>query len=150
MFRVAYRILNNQMDAEDAVANVLCRLWTKRDKIKNLDEIDKILYTSVKNESIDLIRKKKRENLLIKEMMNNSISDSERTYLHKSKFEQINEIIFDLPETQKLILHLRMSEGYSLSKIADMVDMKVNTVEVNLSRARKKIRTEYEKRKSKY
>ena len=145
LFRVAYRILNNHMDAEDAVSNVLFKCWEKRSRFKELENLDKILFTAIRNECIDLLRKKKHEILIKKELKNESIN-FDNAHLIKSKTDHINEIIFQLPETQKLILHLRMIEGYKISQIAELVNMKVNTVEVSLSRARKKIRAEYEKR----
>lgn len=144
MFRVACRILNDYMDAEDVVANVLCRFWEKRSELKDYENIEKTLYRATKNECIDLIRKKKHENIIKKELMTVR-SGFEQSNINKSKTDYLNEIIFRLPETQKLIIHFRMTEGYTLGKIAELLNMKVNTVEVNLSRARKKIREEYEK-----
>ena len=47
------------------------------------------------------------------------------------------------------MIHLRMVEGLSMQQIADIMEEKVNTVEVNISRARKKIRAQYEVRKLK-
>ena len=45
-----------------------------------------------------------------------------------------------LPETQRIIMHLRDIEGYEFSQIAEVVEMNENAIRVALSRARKRTR----------
>jgi RNA polymerase sigma factor (sigma-70 family) len=45
-----------------------------------------------------------------------------------------------LPEQQRIIIQLRDVEGYEFEKIADILSININTIRVNLSRARKKIK----------
>ena len=60
------------------------------------------------------------------------------------KYQVIQRIIKDLPEKQQTLIHLRMIEGFSMNEIAEVLGEKVNTVEVAISRIRKKIRKSYE------
>jgi RNA polymerase sigma factor (sigma-70 family) len=43
-----------------------------------------------------------------------------------------------LPEQQKMIMLLRDIEGYEYEEIAQVLEINLNTIRVNLSRARKK------------
>ncbi len=55
-------------------------------------------------------------------------------------FEKIQLIIQSLPEQQRMIIHLRDIEEYDLDEIAEIMELNMNTIRVNLSRARKKVR----------
>ena len=61
--------------------------------------------------------------------------------------EDVRELIDDLPDQQRMIIHLRDVEGYEYEESADITGLTENTIRVNLSRARKKIR---EAMKNKY
>jgi RNA polymerase sigma-70 factor (ECF subfamily) len=58
---------------------------------------------------------------------------------------QIKQIINQLPEPQKTIIHLRDVEDYDFEEIVPLVAMSIETIRVNLSRARKKVREEMKK-----
>jgi RNA polymerase sigma-70 factor (ECF subfamily) len=47
-----------------------------------------------------------------------------------------------LPEQQRLIIQLREIEGLEFEEIVEITDMNVNSIRVNLFRARSKIRDE--------
>lgn len=141
LFRLAYRMLKNTADAQDALSEVTMKAWSKRDKIKAYDRIEAVLYTMIKNHCIDIIRKH-RDVVPIDTIQLSDEMDSR----NNSKSDRIQLIISTLPELQQELLHLRMVEGLTMSQIAEIKEIKVNTVEVNLSRARKKIRAEYNER----
>jgi RNA polymerase sigma-70 factor (ECF subfamily) len=51
-------------------------------------------------------------------------------------------IISKLPEKQRLAIHLRDVEGYEIEEIGEVLGIDENSVRMNLSRARKSVRTE--------
>lgn len=66
--------------------------------------------------------------------------------------ELILEWIQNLPEKQKMVMHLRDIEEYEIQEIEKLLNMKESAVRVNLMRARQKIKGQlknifdYEKR----
>ena len=48
--------------------------------------------------------------------------------------------ISELPERQRIVIHLRDVEGYELEDIAQILETDEASVRVNLSRARKRIK----------
>jgi RNA polymerase sigma-70 factor (ECF subfamily) len=56
--------------------------------------------------------------------------------------EKVRSIIETLPETQKLVMHLRDVEEMEFEEIASIMELNANAVRVNLSRARKQVRDE--------
>jgi len=145
LYGIALRILNNTQDAEDAVSEAIIKIWIKKDTLKKHENIDAVLYTIIKNQSIDILRSRKvflsiDNNFNLKTENENDINTS----IDDKKVAKVKAIISNLPEKEKMIIHFRMIEGFSTQKIADLMSLKVNTVCVILSRARKKINTQYE------
>ena len=48
--------------------------------------------------------------------------------------------ISELPERQRIVIHLRDVEGYEFEEIARIIESDETSVRVNLSRARKRIK----------
>lgn len=49
-------------------------------------------------------------------------------------------LIAELPDKQRIAIHMRDVEGYEIEEIADLLESDEASVRVNLSRARKSIR----------
>lgn len=57
-------------------------------------------------------------------------------------------VLENLPLQQKLILQMRDLEGMEFEQISEIMDLEINTIRVNLSRARNRMKNEllkYEK-----
>lgn len=59
--------------------------------------------------------------------------------------EIIVNMINQLPEKQKMVMHLKDIEEYSIAEICEALEMESNAVRINLMRARQKIKTQLEK-----
>lgn len=148
LYRVALQILQNQQDAEDAVSDFYIKVMEKRDQFSRYDSLKAALIRSMKNHCLNLIKSRKRfhsvEEISIElPSLTNDCSGSEERLL------LVQKIIDELSVKQKIIIELRMVECLPMKQIADIMEEKVNTVEKIISRVRKKIRIEYENRKSK-
>ncbi|MDC8003912.1 sigma-70 family RNA polymerase sigma factor [Aureisphaera galaxeae] len=148
LYRLALQMLHNQHDAEDAVSDFYIKVLEKKDQFSKYDNLKGALIRSMKNHCINLLKSKKR--LLPLEEIPSEITDATNPIFSDDKrLALVQTIINELSEKQRIMIHLRMIEGYSMKQIAEIMEEKVNTVEVNISRARKRIRTEYENRRSK-
>lgn len=59
--QVAFQILNNAADADDAVQQALVGAWSKRDTFRSRVRLSNRVYRIVANRSYDLLRRKARE-----------------------------------------------------------------------------------------
>jgi RNA polymerase sigma-70 factor (ECF subfamily) len=59
--------------------------------------------------------------------------------------QRINQLIASLPEKQRQVMHLRDIEGYSYNEICEILELDMNQVKVNLSRARNAVREKFVK-----
>lgn len=62
---------------------------------------------------------------------------------HSDSLDWVSKLINALPERERLIIQLREIKNYEFEEIAKIVDLPEVTVRVYLSRARKKLRSQY-------
>ncbi len=141
LFRFAKRILEHTEDAEDVVQDVFIKMWDRRETLEEYRSVEALAMTATRNMCLDKIRKRKFPVGNI---------DDHRAFLENIPMEErpdyseemikIRRAMDELPEQQKMIVHLRDIEGYEFESIAEILDMQENAIRVNLSRARKKLR----------
>ena len=141
LYRIANRMLNDAAEAEDTVQEVFLRLWSKKEKLKEYRSIEAFAIVITKNLCLDKIKSIRHKNLELRdtEIEMNEVSPYKQTKL-KDTVQKIHQIIDELPEQQKLIIHLRDVENCDYDEIAEITQLNLNTIRVNLSRARKKVR----------
>jgi RNA polymerase sigma-70 factor (ECF subfamily) len=148
LYGYAYRILTNQVEAEDAVQEVFIKLWDMSTKLDEYNSPDALSITMTKNYCIDQLRKRKHN--ISEEYKNQEFKNSTSiTPFEQLENKENNEIIFEiieqLPEAQKLIIKLREIEGLTYQEISEKTGQHVNALRVVISRARKVIKDEYNK-----
>ena len=103
--------------------------------------------TAVRNTSIDLARRNRRRNDVPVEQIADditAITDEDRTIV----YQQVRAIIDkELSANQRAIIDMREIQGMEFDDIAARLGMQPATVRVELSRARKRVREIYRKRK---
>lgn len=142
LYRLAYRLLKDPDDAKDALQEVYIKLWKLKDRLKEYNSIEAFAMTITKNHCLDKIKLKKTVTLESKHTYYKSSDDIDpQIQLElKDDIKNISKLLSLLPEQQRIILELRDMEGYSYGEIEEVMNLPVNTIRVNLSRARKKIR----------
>ena len=148
LYGIAFRILRNQEEAEDAVQEVFIKLWKQGNKIDEYNNIDAVAVTILKNLCIDQIRKRKyfiredNENLYLQ----NIDYSSPYELMESSETENIlYHIIEKLPDLYRDAIRLREVDGLSYEEISEKTKQNINTLRVIISRARKLIRDEFNK-----
>ena len=141
LFRLSLRLLGKVEEAEDSVQDALVKLWTRRDELEKYSSIEAFAMTITKNLCLDRIRSKGYQTESLTDRQVVAISQDPGELLEKSDFTGfVRKIIEGLPDQQKAIMHMRDIEGLEYDQIAEVMDLNINAVRVNLSRARKKVR----------
>ncbi len=141
LFRFAKRLLVNIPEAEDTVQEVFLRLWSRKDHLHEYKSIEAFAMTITKNLCLDKLKSKrnKTDELTEKHEKMDDLTPHRKLELSES-YEKIQMIINTLPEQQRMIIHLRDIEEYEYEEIAEVMNLSPNTIRVNLSRARKKVK----------
>jgi RNA polymerase sigma factor (sigma-70 family) len=140
----AQRILENEFEAEDAVQEVLLKLWHIREKLPDYDNVAAFATTVTKNHCLDRLKVMKRTDPLDDSHQARAAFDNPYLQMERKNTELIlKQIIEGLPPLQQAIIRMKDMEEYEVEEIAEITGTKPDAVRTNLSRARKKVREEY-------
>ena len=149
--RLAMQFLPNEEDADDALQEAFCRLWSRADALTNAEQAEAATTLTVRNLCIDEVRRRDRRPTL--ELMperdgeNEAEPSPQEEMERKEQFALIEEILHQqLTPLQQQVFRMREYEEMSYEEIATCLGMKQTAVRMNLSRARKQLKEEYRKR----
>ena len=145
--RVALRLLGNAEDAEDIVQEVYMKLWSKRDALPDVQDVEAYCVTLTKNMCIDRLRIAEADKADVDEVptMLAATDDVEAQVERHDAVEQVQRIIGTLPEHQQQVITLRDMEDCSFEEIAEQTGLTAVNVRMLLSRARRTIRERFKK-----
>ena len=134
----ARQLLSDTEAAEDALQDAFIKLWG-RYEVRSEREAEALLTRTVRNVSIDQLRKRKTVPL-------DGDLPEERLENREALFRRVEEMVdTELTDLQRLIIRRHEYESVTLVKIAEELGMKPPAVRMQLSRARKTIREQYRK-----
>ncbi|GAA0871932.1 sigma-70 family RNA polymerase sigma factor [Gangjinia marincola] len=143
MYRFALRLLSSKEAAQDAVQEVMTKLWNKRERIKGYTNPQAFAMTMTKNYCLDQLKLKQNNTMRI---VHSNYEDQGRNPAAiaevKDELDFVRKIMDQLPEQQQMVLQLRDIEQQEFKEIAEVLEMSETAIRVTLSRARKKIREE--------
>lgn len=131
-FRVGFRILGNETDAEDAAAEALARAHASWKKIGGLAHRDAWVLRVTTNVAIDMARK--RRPLPV---------DSERIEVEDQTVLRlaVAEALRSLPRRQREVIALRWLADLSEADVASVLNIKEGTVKKTAHQAMASLRT---------
>lgn len=150
VFAVAGGILHRREDVEDIAQQVFVKAYFSIKRFDQRAAFSTWLYKITVNECWDLLRKKKvrplvyesdfseeqaKQVLATSEASPNAPDVSDRLEAR----QQIERLLADLDERDRMMLILKEVEGFAIEEIAEMLDLNANTVKVRLFRARRRI-----------
>lgn len=140
MFGIAYDILKNEQDAEDAVQDAFFRLSDNLDKIADADSPQARNFAVVitRNICFNMLRKRHIETDIDDEVVCSDKS-AEDEFLSAQGVETIERALESLPEKYRDILYLTVYEELSLREAAKLLGITYENAKSRVKRARKKI-----------
>lgn len=148
LFRLAYRITLHTAEAEDITQDTLIRVWNKRHELEDVRSLEAYCLTVCRNLASDRRELSEAQNLSLDgtpcDAPDNS-PEADSRMEHDERLQWVHRLLAKLPEKQRTILQLRDIEGHSYREIADIVGVSEEQVKVNLFRARRWIKEQYEK-----
>ena len=144
LLNYARKLTESPDDAEDAVQEVLLKLWNKRLELEQYRSIEAFAMTLTHNICIDMWRCKRNDTLSLDIVQAASPTGTpERLLEIKDEIRLMHEIIDSLPNLQRTIMRMKDIEGYETDEIAEITGCGPEAIRSNLSRARKKVRDVY-------
>jgi RNA polymerase sigma factor (sigma-70 family) len=148
LLHFAFQILHDTGEAEDAVQEVILKLWKIRDSLENYNNLEAFSMKITRNWCLDRLKAKKP--LYIegyqKGFDRQTTDENPQKQMEKTdRLRLLSAVMEKLPEQQKLIIQLRDIEELEFEQIAEIMDTNVNALRVSLSRARNRMREELTK-----
>lgn len=141
LYRVAFRLLGAQEDAEDAVQDLYLKLWADKENLDTVYNPRGYCISVLRNICIDRIRRADR--LVSEEELEGVTArsdDSQERLERREKLEEVTKVLRKLSPNQKTLLRMRVFEDLSYDEMAERTGMSKLTMRVLLSQARSKIK----------
>ena len=142
LFRVSYRIVNDEEAAEDLVHDSLIKMREKKLAFPSLDDAKFWLIRVVKNASLNYAKRKTREKRAYERALreDNRKSESGETELLKAETIKKTKAALDkLPENLRVVLILREYAELNYKEIGRVLGITEGNVKVRIFRAREQL-----------
>ena len=146
LYPMLMRILKDEEETKDALQELLVKLWNKKHKLDDCENMNAYIITMARNQGFDLLKKKRPSR--IGEKDEHKILNLEAESINeeaKERYEQVKKIIKKLPENYRTVIELRDIDGFEFEEIREITGFEIPNIRVILSRARQKVKTEVEK-----
>lgn len=152
VFRLAFRMTNNEEDAEDVVQETFLRAYRQLSQFESRSNFNTWLYRITVNCSLDLLRKRRRHE---EGRESGPLDDGERTLdvadaaptpdrlvLGSEIQRKVESVLSTVGEKERAAFLLRHFEGMSIEEIGNVLGLRGSAVKNSIFRAVRKLRRE--------
>jgi len=138
--------------AEELVEDVFVKLWANRGHITEIDNLTVYLYVAVKNKSLNALSQKAKELIAasfdyLDTTVDEFAADPYDLMITAEMMNRMHQAIESLPPRCKMIFKLIREDGLKYKEVGDILNISVNTIDVQMAIAVKKICTALQIRK---
>jgi RNA polymerase sigma-70 factor, ECF subfamily len=144
LFAIAYRILRDQYDAEDALQQTLVTIWDQLPRLRDPDRFEAWSYRLIVRASTGLARKERRASTvpLLPDDADRSVAPDQ--YRGIADRDQVERGFRRLTAEQRAVLVLQHYVGLSQAEIADVLGIALGTAGSRLHYAARALRAAIE------
>lgn len=158
LYGTALRLTRDPHDAEDVVAEAVCKAWERLDDLRDLDRIEGWLFRILNNTFISIWRRRRQRRVAQADMERMTLDEADLAafslfqklhqpfllwwgtpqdqFLDRVVRDDIQRAIDDIPEEYRITFILVEVQGYSYEEAAEQLDLPLGTVRSRLSRGR--------------
>ena len=141
VYNVAYRILGNQADAEDASQEAFISAYKNFGKFRGDSSVSTWLYRIAVNAALMRLRKERRKSYLTQPGYNDTqlvswTEGPESAAINAELREQLEDGLALLPPQLRVVVTLRDVEGLSNEEAAEILETTVSSLKSKLHRGR--------------
>ena len=146
LFRLALRITQNREEAEDVVQETMIKLWNRRERWDEIENIESFAMTICHNLSLDHLRRHDNQSQPLDQA--EALATDRRTSpyeqaVSQDRIDTVRRLVDTLPEKQRTSMQLRDFEGKTYKDIAAIMGITEEQVKVNIFRARQTIKQRF-------
>jgi RNA polymerase sigma-70 factor (family 1) len=143
LFNFALLFVHKKEIAEEAVNDVMMKVWNKRQTLLEVKNLETYLFVAVRNQSLNYLSQYSNYHIALEpdnergEIIN--LNDPEKELEWKEIYFRLNQAIDQLPEQCRTVFKLIKEEGFRYKQAAEILNVSPRTVETQLFRAIKKL-----------
>ena len=142
--KFARNLVRSNEVSEEIVEDVFVKLWSNRSTLPQISNLIVYMYVAVKNRSLNTISKKAHELISAPfDFLDIDINDQSfnpyELMITSEMMERMKAAMNALPPRCKMIFKLVREDGLRYKEIAEILNISVNTIDVQMSIAIKRI-----------
>ena len=138
----AFGYLKNEEESKEIVQEVFMGLWEKRQSLKIKKAVKTYLFQAVRNGSLNRLRHEKVRQMYHEHQRNRKpIYDADEMERQELQLK-IDKALDSLPERCQEIFRLSRYEDLKYREIADLLNISIKTVEIQMGKALKIMRSQ--------
>lgn len=143
LFLHAYKMLQNEEEAQDVVQDLFATIWAKGSDFKVTENIDNYLYGAVKNKILDIISHRKVIAKHVSSFTAPIVQDESAhdKFVEKELRAMIEAEISNLPPKMREVFELSRNDGLSHKQIAEKLNISDKTVKKQINNVLNILRT---------
>lgn len=145
MFRTAFFYTKDDEMAREVVLDVFASIWNRRQTLIIPKDFGAYCFIAVKNMALNLIKKNPLS--AHEELPQNMMADGsnpEQQIIDEEIFEHYEKVLYGLPDRCREIFIMAREDGMSYAEIAEKLNISTKTVDAQLQKATKLIRSQME------
>ena len=146
VYNLAYRMLHNSREAEEAAQEAFIRAYTRLDSYDPKRKFSTWMLSITSNYCVDLLRKRRGVMLSIDEplpphpaLMSDSDKRPERQVMLSEQQEMVQLLLAELSEDYRQAVVLRYWHDLSYEEIAEIMNTTISAIKSRLFRARRQL-----------
>ena len=144
VFRFISLFVKDEQVCEELVSDVFYALWTKRDELGDVDNLESYVFIIAKNKAFNFLRKNKIDVTDIDginiDLFHNTDTTPESIYINQEAIASLNKAIEELPNKTKMAFLLIREQGLKYKEAADILGVSVKTIEKQVAFAIAKLK----------
>ncbi len=144
LFHFSLALVKTKEAAEEIAEDVFIKIWQQKENLTAIKNLRVYLYIATKNTSLNYLSKKAKENLTepfdnINIDLHKSTITPEELMITAEMYRKIQLQVEALPPRCKMIFKLIREDGLKYKEVSDILNISVNTIDVQIAIAIKKI-----------
>ncbi|WP_245901612.1 RNA polymerase sigma-70 factor [Chitinophaga ginsengisoli] len=150
LFRLFYKplcqfassIVKSSEPAEEIASDVFVNIWKNRERLLQVGNLKIYLYVSTRNTALNYLNKQQLQHFSLDELsVELTVADNtpEQLMISGEMARKMAEAVNNLPPRCKIIYKLIREDGLKYKEVASILEISVNTIDVQMAIACKKI-----------